>query len=154
MFGFITVLYTLKSELKCQYPHCQIKFSLHKCCQTHKKHMWTIVKSKIYYSEIGISLSGEGHVRVAKIICQRLHSICCEIVLIPKYMVMSRPTCSLQKNQFIKSYQWQIFTAILMEDCSLLVLNICLPEYQHDCRGKNQIQLDGIFWNPPQCLAA
>lgn len=28
-----------------------------------------------------------------------------------------------------------------------------MSEYQHDCRGKNQIQLDDILRNPPQCFS-
>jgi len=37
--------------------------------------------------------------RVAKVVCQCLHFVCCEIVLIPEDMVVSRPTCSLANSQ-------------------------------------------------------
>jgi hypothetical protein len=37
-------------------------------------------------------------VRVAKVVCQCLHFVCSEIVLIPKDVVVSWPTCSLENS--------------------------------------------------------
>jgi hypothetical protein len=71
----------------------------HNCISIHQSKK-ILKKFKVQGTNIAYKRSA---LRVAKVVCQCLHFVCCEIVLIPEDMVVSRPTRSLANSHISHS---------------------------------------------------